>query len=190
MKVSSDKTMIVAYTDGACSRSTGGSGYVLVNAATGQRLLDGAFGPFTDTTNNQMEMMSVIYAMRAVRLHTGLRPLTIVSDSKYVINGITDWIHNWKKNCWLTASNKPVLNSDLWKALDAERSVFPLVHFEWVKGHDGNEFNERADRLAVGARNRETRLLRLNQAAQRDNSIAAQKQHQMSITPEILRGTA
>lgn len=142
---------LVIYTDGACSQGIGGFGSVIVNAATEQHVSLGD-GPFQDTTNNQMEMMAAIAGLRFVKERLGPRPLLIISDSKYVINGITDWIHNWKRNRWTKADGMPVKNKELWIMMEKEREFHPLTRFEWVKGHAGNRFNELADEIAVNAR--------------------------------------
>ena len=96
------------------------------------------------TTNNQMELMAAISALEALE-----RPaeLTIVTDSTYVKNGVTGWIHGWKKNGWKTAAKKPVKNVELWQRLD-EAQARHQVTWEWVKGHAGHPENERADELA------------------------------------------
>lgn len=130
------------YTDGACSGNPGpgGWGALLRYNGTEKELYDGAF----ETTNNRMELMAVINALHALK-----RPcdVHVVTDSSYVKDGITKWIHGWQKNGWKTAAKKPVKNADLWQALlDA---IEPhTITWEWVKGHSGHEENERADELA------------------------------------------
>lgn len=96
------------------------------------------------TTNNQMELMAAISALEALE-----RPaeLTIFTDSTYVKNGVTGWIHGWKKNGWKTSAKKPVKNVELWQRLDAAQARHQVV-WEWVKGHAGHPENERADELA------------------------------------------
>lgn len=139
------------YTDGACSSGVGGFGCALVNPAT-EKHVSFSDGPFSETTNNQMEMMAVIAGLRFAQQRVGSSRILVISDSKYVINGITEWIHNWKKNGWFTASNKPVKNVELWQRMEACRDAHEFTRFEWVKGHNGNKFNELADRLAVNKR--------------------------------------
>ncbi|RAK57955.1 ribonuclease HI [Phenylobacterium deserti] len=133
---------VVIYTDGACSGNPGpgGWGAILMSGTHRKELKGGELA----TTNNRMELMAAIQALEAltkpceVELHT---------DSKYVQQGIHEWIHGWKKRGWLTADKKPVKNDDLWKRLDAARNRHK-VDWRWVKGHAGHEMNERADELA------------------------------------------
>jgi len=133
---------VVIYTDGACSGNPGpgGWGAVLLYGDKRKEICGGELA----TTNNRMELMAAIQALEAlkkpckVELHT---------DSKYVQQGIHEWIHSWKKRGWLTADKKPVKNDDLWKRLDLARSRHQ-VDWRWVKGHAGHELNERADALA------------------------------------------
>ncbi len=133
------------FTDGACSGNPGpgGWGAVLRYGGVEKELSGGA----AQTTNNRMELMAAIAALEAltrpsqVRLHT---------DSKYLMNGITLWIDNWKRRGWRTADKKPVKNVDLWRRL--ESAIAPhQVRWHWVKGHAGHPENERADALARGA---------------------------------------
>ncbi len=138
---------IFAYTDGACSGNPGPGGWAaILMAKSADKIIQRKeiFGGEIDTTNNRMELTAVIKALSALNKKT---TITIVSDSKYVINGITKWLNGWKKNDWKNASNKPVKNVDLWQKLD-ELIRTHSVTFEWVKGHDNNEENERADFLA------------------------------------------
>ena len=130
------------YTDGACSGNPGPGGWgVLLRYGSKEKEL---FGGEPDTTNNRMELTAVIRALGAltrpvnVRLHT---------DSTYVMDGITKWIHGWKKNGWRTKSKEPVKNADLWQLLEAATKAH-TIEWKWVKGHNGHEGNERADALA------------------------------------------
>jgi len=133
---------VVIYTDGACSGNPGPGGWGAVMIA-GEHVKD-ICGGEPDSTNNRMELMAAIQALEAlkkpckVELHT---------DSTYVMKGISEWIHGWKKRGWKTADNKPVKNDDLWRRLDLARSRHE-VSWKWVKGHAGHELNERADALA------------------------------------------
>jgi ribonuclease HI len=102
------------------------------------------FGGEEESTNNRMELTAVIRALEAI---TRDRPLRITTDSKYVKDGITKWIHNWKKNGWRTAARKPVKNSDLWKELDLLVQRYD-IEWAWIKGHSGHRENEIADELA------------------------------------------
>ena len=138
---------LFAYTDGACSGNPGPGGWgVVLEARDGATLVKSRelSGGAPETTNNRMEMMAAI-----VVLETLERPstLTVVTDSTYLKNGITGWIHGWKANGWRTSSRKPVKNTDLWQRLDAAETRH-RVTWEWVKGHAGHEQNERADELA------------------------------------------
>ena len=140
-------TRIVAYTDGACSGNPGPGGWgVLLQARDGEtvvkeRELEGGEAA---TTNNRMELLAAITALESL---TRPSEITVVTDSAYVKNGVTGWIHGWKKNGWRTAAKKPVKNEDLWRRLDAAQARH-RVTWEWVKGHAGHAENERADALA------------------------------------------
>ncbi len=140
-------TDLFAWTDGACSGNPGPGGWgVLMRAQDGERILKERElkGGEGDTTNNRMELMAAIAA-----LETLSRPseITITTDSAYVKNGVTSWIHGWKRNGWRTAAKKPVKNDDLWRRLDEAQSRHQ-VRWEWIKGHAGHPENERADELA------------------------------------------
>ena len=136
-----------AWTDGACSGNPGPGGWgVLMRAMDGddivkQRELQGGEAL---TTNNRMELMAAISALEALTRPTHI---TVVTDSAYVKNGVTQWIHGWKRNGWKTAARKPVKNDDLWQRLDAAQSRHQVT-WEWIKGHAGHHENERADELA------------------------------------------
>ena len=101
-------------------------------------------GGEAETTNNRMELMAAIQALEVLKVSS---EITIVTDSTYLRDGITKWIHGWKRNGWKTAAKKDVKNADLWQRLDAVQSGH-RVHWDWVKGHAGHEQNERADKLA------------------------------------------
>jgi ribonuclease HI len=138
---------LFAYTDGACSGNPGPGGWgVLMRAVEGDTLLRERElkGGEADTTNNRMELLAAIAALEAL---TRASAITIVTDSAYVKNGVTTWIHGWKRNGWRTADRKPVKNVDLWQRLDAAQ-VRHRVTWEWIKGHAGHPENERADELA------------------------------------------
>ena len=133
---------VTIHTDGACSGNPGpgGWGAVLQYGETVKELKGGA----SLTTNNQMELTAAIEALNALK-----RPCDIElhTDSSYVKDGLTKWIHGWKKNGWRTADKKPVKNVELWQALDAATQRH-TINWHWVKGHNGDEMNERADQLA------------------------------------------
>ena len=138
---------IVAHTDGACSGNPGPGGWgVVIQAIDGETVLKERTlnGGAAETTNNRMELTAASEALRAMDRRTAIR---IVTDSTYVRDGITKWIHGWKRNGWKTAAKKPVKNKDLWQALESacERHEIKWV---WVKGHAGDEGNEKADELA------------------------------------------
>lgn len=133
---------VTIYTDGACSGNPGpgGWGAVLIYNEHEKEL----YGSQKDTTNNQMELMAPIEALNALKDPCDV---TIYTDSTYVKNGITQWIHGWKKNGWRTANKKPVKNAELWQQLEAATHRH-TVTWKWVKGHAGHPENERADQLA------------------------------------------
>jgi ribonuclease HI len=130
------------YTDGACSGNPGPGGWgALLLYGDHRRELSGGEA---STTNNRMELMAVIEGVRALKRSV---PLTIYTDSVYVMKGINEWIAGWKRNGWKTAAKKPVKNEDLWRELDRVLEEHD-VQWQWVKGHAGNPGNERADELA------------------------------------------
>ena len=138
---------LFAYTDGACSGNPGPGGWgVVLEARDGATLVRSRelAGCADETTNNRMELMAAIAALETLE-----RPsvLTVVTDSTYLKDGITDWIHGWKQNGWKTAAKKPVKNADLWQRLDTAQARHQ-VKWERIKGHAGHDQNERADRLA------------------------------------------
>ncbi len=138
---------LFAYTDGACSGNPGPGGWgVVLHAKEGDTVLKTRelSGGALETTNNQMELMAAITALETLRRAS---KITIITDSVYVKDGVTKWIHGWKRNGWRTSSKKPVKNVELWQRLDAAQERHTVV-WEWVKGHAGHPENERADELA------------------------------------------
>lgn len=136
---------VEAYTDGACSGNPGPGGWGVVLRWRGhEKELSGGEAA---TTNNRMELMAAIEAVRAVKPG---QAIDLYTDSTYVRDGIRGWIHGWKRNGWKTAAKKPVKNVDLWQALD-EACRGRDIEWHWVRGHDGHPENERADALARGA---------------------------------------
>ncbi len=138
---------LFAFTDGACSGNPGPGGWgALLQAREGEAVLKerALSGGEKATTNNRMELMASIAALEALERPSSI---TIVTDSAYVKNGVTGWIHGWKRNGWKTSTRKPVKNEDLWRRLD-EAQARHRVTWEWVKGHAGHPENERADELA------------------------------------------
>jgi len=138
--------MIEIYTDGGCSGNPGPGGWAFVLTADGQRTKKS--GGEAHTTNNKMELSAVINALKEVNNTPAwaAAPVTVVTDSQYVKNGITSWIHNWVKNGWKTASKQPVKNKEYWIALKALVDSLD-VSWRWVKGHSGNELNEECDTM-------------------------------------------
>tara|TARA_B100001939_G_scaffold317997_1_gene305078 strand:+ start:314 stop:748 length:435 start_codon:yes stop_codon:yes gene_type:complete len=134
---------IKVYTDGACKGNPGpgGWGVYIIQGSEEMELYDGN----PNTTNNQMEMQAAIEALKYLKEKN--QPVDLYTDSNYLRQGITEWIFNWKKNNWRTASKKPVANKDLWIEI-SELSSAMDVNWHWVKGHDGDPGNERADYLA------------------------------------------
>ncbi len=136
------KDRVIIYSDGACSGNPGpgGWGAVLIYGEKRKELSGGE----AVTTNNRMELQAATEALDALK-----RPCTIDlhTDSQYVRNGITQWIHRWKANGWRTSAKEPVKNEDLWRRLDEAARRHKII-WNWVKGHAGHEHNERADELA------------------------------------------
>jgi len=135
-------TLVEAFTDGACRGNPGPGGWgVLLRAGGRERTLHGGEA---HTTNNRMEMTAAIRALEALRRPCKVR---LVTDSRYLIQGIRDWLPQWKRRGWRTADGKPVKNVDLWQRLD-ELAGQHQVEWCWVRGHSGHPENERADQLA------------------------------------------
>ncbi len=134
------------FTDGACSGNPGPGGWGAILRSKGiEKELSGGE---KDTTNNRMEMMAVISALEALTQPCNVK---IVTDSQYVMKGMLEWLPSWKKRNWKTAAKKPVKNVDLWQRIEKATERHAL-EWEWVRGHQGHEGNERADALAVAAR--------------------------------------
>ncbi len=133
---------VVIHTDGACRGNPGPGGWGAILAqGTNEKEL---YGFERDTTNNRMELMAVIQALEALKRRCEVQ---IVTDSQYVMKGVTEWMANWKRRGWRTADRKPVRNIDLWQRLDRALAEHE-VKWAWVRGHNGHELNERADALA------------------------------------------
>ncbi len=144
-ETSANRPHIVVYTDGACSGNPGPGGWgAILMSGTHRKEIKGGE---EHTTNNRMELMAVISALESMKYHSDVELWT---DSQYVKNGITAWIHSWKRNGWKTADKKPVKNAELWQQLDAARARHK-IEWKWVKGHAGHPENERADELARAA---------------------------------------
>jgi ribonuclease HI len=139
---------VKVFTDGACSGNPGPGGWGAILQSKGhEKELSGGE---KESTNNRMEMMAVIAALEAIK-----RPchVKVTTDSQYVMKGMMEWLPGWKKRGWKTASKEPVKNVDLWQRLEQAASPHKL-EWEWVRGHQGHPENERADELAVAARER------------------------------------
>ncbi|MBW6531779.1 ribonuclease HI [Sphingomonas citri] len=138
-------TLVEMFTDGACKGNPGPGGWgVVIRSGAHEKELSGGDAV---TTNNRMELTAAIEGLNALT-----RPcrVKLMTDSRYVMDGLTKWIHGWRKNGWKTADKKPVKNAELWQALLAAAEPH-RVEWEWVKGHAGHPENERADRLASDA---------------------------------------
>jgi len=137
-----DPKKVELYTDGACRGNPGPGGWgVLMRFGDQEKEL---YGGEPATTNNRMELTAAIRGLEALTRPCGV---DLYTDSKYVMQGITEWIDNWKAKDWKTAARKPVKNADLWRELDEARNRHQ-VKWHWVKGHSGHDDNERADELA------------------------------------------
>jgi ribonuclease HI len=136
----------VIYTDGACSGNPGpgGWGAIILNEEKKETNIS---GKEKSTTNNRMELMAPIMALRKIKKAS---KIVIYTDSIYLKNGITTWIKNWEKNGWKSANKKPVKNKDLWVTLN-KLSKEHVIDWKWVKAHAGNKYNEIADKLATEA---------------------------------------
>ena len=133
---------VTLHTDGACLGNPGPGGWAaILQWGEHESVLSGGLA---DTTNNQMELMAVIMGLEALK-----RPvsITVVSDSRYVLNGIQNWIAGWKRNGWKNAKKQPVANQELWPRLDAATQSHQ-IEWQWIKGHAGHPLNERCDELA------------------------------------------
>ena len=136
------KNNVVIYTDGACKGNPGEGGWGAVIEFEGSTKK--LYGYENNTTNNRMEITAAINAIKSLKIKSNV---VIHTDSKYLMNGINDWINNWKNNNWKTSTKKDVKNVDLWKAID-DLSSEHTIKWNWVKGHSGNPGNEMADDLA------------------------------------------
>lgn len=140
------ENIVYIYTDGACSGNPGPGGWGAVLVYNGHE--KDLSGYEAQTTNNRMELLAAIEGLSAL---TRPMPVIIVSDSKYVQQGILEWLPNWIKRNWKTAANQPVKNQDLWQRLSEASKIPSSIEWQWVKGHAGHEYNEKADQLARDA---------------------------------------
>jgi len=135
------KDDIIVYTDGACSGNPGKGGWAaLIISQHDEEIISGSE---KETTNNRMELMAVIKSLLKIKSNK----VNIFTDSRYVKNGIEDWIHKWKQNGWMTANKQPVKNKDLWVELDKLREN-KIINWQWVKGHSTNRYNNLVDEAA------------------------------------------
>ncbi len=137
-----DARRVVIHTDGSCSGNPGPGGWAAILEYDGRE--KELFGGAPDTTNNRMELTAAIEALKALK---GSLVVELHTDSEYLKNGITKWIHGWKRNGWKTSDRKPVKNADLWMELERLAEGHD-VDWRWVRGHAGHDLNERADVLA------------------------------------------
>ncbi|MDR0423244.1 MAG: ribonuclease HI [Rickettsiales bacterium] len=133
---------VIIYTDGSCLGNPGDGGYAAILLYKGNR--KDVKGKEKNTTNNRMELMAVIKALKSLKKKCSI---SLYTDSNYVKNGITEWIFNWKKNGWKTAGKQEVKNKELWLELDALVQQH-IIKWHWVKGHSGDKYNEEVDKLA------------------------------------------
>ena len=143
--MSAELTHVEIFTDGACKGNPGPGGWgAVIRSGASEKDISGGEAL---TTNNRMEMLAVVRALESLK-----RPcrVTLHTDSRYVMDGLTKWIHGWRKNGWKTADRKPVKNAELWQELVAACAPH-RIEWKWVKGHSGHPENERADRLASDA---------------------------------------
>jgi ribonuclease HI len=141
-RVTDELPLVAIFTDGACKGNPGPGGWgALLRMGPTEKELSGGEAL---TTNNRMELMAAIKGLEALK-----RPcrVALTTDSRYVMDGLTKWIHGWRKNGWKTADRKPVKNADLWQELLAA-SAPHRIEWKWVKGHAGHDENERVDQLA------------------------------------------
>ena len=139
--------MIKIYTDGSCLGNPGNGGWAAIIINDNKKIQ--IKGSKKDTTNNQMELLAPIEALKKIPKGSSVQ---IFTDSKYVKSGITDWIHNWRKNGWKTANKQPVKNKELWTELDLITSEFQ-IKWSWVKGHSTDKLNNEVDLIAREAAN-------------------------------------
>ena len=136
---------LIIYTDGACSGNPGPGGWAARILFPDNRIKE-IGGAAQETTNNRMELIAAIEALKLVREMKYLEPVSLVTDSEYVLKGITEWIIGWKRRGWKTAAKKPVLNQDLWILLNELNTE--QINWEYTRGHAGDPNNERCDEIA------------------------------------------
>lgn len=172
--------MIELWTDGACQRNPyGPGGWAVVVVEDGRAVAEHS-GHEAKTTNNRMEMTA---ALEALRYLAPGEAATINTDSQLLVNGATQWLTGWKRKGWKKADGQPVLNADLWQAIDAEMQRVKTARWQWVRGHAGNRWNERADQLAVQAAASGTGTSRMLEADPRAGADAPVATAQAPRTP-------
>ena len=148
------ETGLRIFTDGGCSGNPGPGGWayvMIMETFQGGKIIAEEKGAEKETTNNRMELTAVIKSLQALKNMKDVpRKVTAYTDSQYVQKGITEWIRNWKRNSWRTSDKTPVKNKDLWVELDSLAEEF-AISWQWVKGHAGNEYNERCDQMTQEA---------------------------------------
>ncbi len=145
----SPEKAIWIFTDGACAGNPGPGGWgALIRYPERMARLAGYEA---HTTNNRMELTAPIKALQTLLDQSISLPITVVSDSQYVVKGITEWIHGWRRNHWKTSTRKDVENRDLWETLWTVATRVPTLSWQWVRGHNGHPENEEADQLAKSA---------------------------------------
>ncbi|MFQ3547034.1 MAG: ribonuclease HI [Termitinemataceae bacterium] len=148
----SQQKQLLVFTDGGCSGNPGPGGWAYILVLAGAGILAERWGAEMNTTNNRMELSAAVLALEAVSADQTLKDcvITLYTDSQYVQKGITNWIQGWKRNGWRTSSKEPVKNQDLWLRLDQLAGQL-AIEWRWIKGHAGNQYNERVDRLTQTA---------------------------------------
>jgi len=143
---------LVIFTDGGCSGNPGPGGWAYCLVDDAGTLLEERWGAEPQTTNNRMELSATVAALTRVLERSEFQglPITLYTDSQYVQKGISEWIQAWKNRGWRTSNKEPVKNRDLWEELDRLNSLL-VISWRWVKGHAGNPYNERVDRLTQEA---------------------------------------
>lgn len=157
------------FTDGACSGNPGPGAYACILQYKEHEKIISDYNP--DTTNNIMELTAVIKGLESIKYPCDIE---ITSDSKYVVQGATEWLPNWKSNSWRTANKKPVANQELWQRLDELMQEHKSVKFHWIKGHNQHFYNCKCDKIA-------TDLIKQHQNIPIDNSIETEEDTQYTI---------
>lgn len=182
--MSSSGTIQSVYTDGACTGNPGPGGWGVVVYYTDNSVREFG-GNEKQTTNNRMEMQAAIAALNFLTEHQPKEPITLYTDSEYLIKGVTQWVKNWKKKGWKTATGKPVLNQDLWENLDRLNSK--LVLWQHVRGHAGNVGNERCDAIARAFANGKTLSLQQGKPNLPQLTELAEEKGDTTITDQTIQ---